>query len=219
MQKWLKSPKVWGIALAAVAIIAVVAGFFGLSSRTARMQDERQLLNDQLASAQEQLDELALQLEEKGRQSEELKVNLTEARRLAGLSEVTGPGVVLTLKPKQVGGSVLYSVRDEDLLLLVNELNAAGAEAVSINGERMTAISEIRAAGPYISINTRSTSMPYTVQAIGDMNTLKAAMELYGGVLYNLSELLEIQLETVENITIPAYSGPISMEYAREVEK
>ena len=70
MQKWLKSPKVWGIALAAVAIIAVVAGFFGLSSRTARMQDERQLLNDQLASAQEQLNELALQLEEKGRQSE-----------------------------------------------------------------------------------------------------------------------------------------------------
>ena len=189
MQKWLKSPKVWGIALVAVAIIAVVAGFFGLSSRTTRMQDERQLLNDQLASAQEQLDELALQLEEKGRQSEELKVSLTEARRLAGLSEVTGPGVVLTLKPKQVGGSVLYSVRDEDLLLLVNELNAAGAEAVSINGERMTAISEIRAAGPYISINTRSTSMPYTVQAIGDMNTLKAAMELYGGVLYNLSEL------------------------------
>ena len=85
MQKWLKSPKVWGIALAAVAIIAVVAGFFGLSSRTARMQDERQLLNDQLVSAQEQLNELALQLEEKGRQSEELKVNLTEARRLAGL--------------------------------------------------------------------------------------------------------------------------------------
>lgn len=61
--------------------------------------------------------------------------------------------------------------------------------------------------------------MPYTVQAIGDMNTLKAAMELYGGVLYNLSELLEIQMETVENITIPAYSGPIAMEYAREVEK
>lgn len=205
--------------MAGLVAVALIAGIWALGSRTVSIREERQRLEEQLNSAQKQLDALASQLEEKGRQNGELKDELIEARRLAGLSEVVGPGVILNIKPKMTGNGALYRIRDEDLLLLVNELNAAGAEAVAINGERMTAISEIRAAGPYISINTRSTTMPYTVQAIGDRATLKAAMELYGGVLYNLSELMEIQMETVENMTIPAYSGPVSMEYAREMER
>lgn len=209
----------WSVALAGLVAVALIAGIWALGSRTVSIREERQRLEEQLNSAQKQLDALASQLEEKGRQNGELKDELIEARRLAGLSEVVGPGVILNIKPKMTGNGALYRIRDEDLLLLVNELNAAGAEAVAINGERMTAISEIRAAGPYISINTRSTTMPYTVQAIGDRATLKAAMELYGGVLYNLSELMEIQMETVENMTIPAYSGPVSMEYAREMER
>lgn len=205
--------------MAGLVAAALIAGIWGLGSRTVSIREERRRLEEQLNSAQKQLDALASQLEEKGRQNGELKDELIEARRLAGLSEVVGPGVILNIKPKMTGNGALYRIRDEDLLLLVNELNAAGAEAVAINGERMTAISEIRAAGPYISINTRSTTMPYTVQAIGDRATLKAAMELYGGVLYNLSELVEIQMETVENMTVPAYSGPVSMEYAREMER
>ena len=109
--------------------------------------------------------------------------DLARAEAGAGAVPVTGPGLLVTLAnadPKAdgdpVGGSTEADasgrVRDGDLQLVVNALWAAGAEAVSINGQRLGATSAIRFAGEAVLVDFRPVANPYEVSAIGDPNTL-----------------------------------------------
>lgn len=90
---------------------------------------------------------------------------------LAGYTPVRGPGVRAVLGDAP-GGS--EDVRDEDLATLVDGLWAAGAEAIAINGIRLTATTGIRTAGSAILVHDRALRPPYTVLAIGDVNTLQS---------------------------------------------
>jgi hypothetical protein len=90
------------------------------------------------------------------KQAQVLSQSLQEAKMLAGLLEVEGPGIELTLqdsKKRPSGDSPellpeLYTIHDYDLLRVVNELRQAGAEAISINGQRIVASTAIRCTGP-----------------------------------------------------------------------
>ena len=67
----------------------------------------------------------------------------------------------------------MYIIHDDDLLRVINELRAAGAEAIAINGERIVAMSEIRCAGPTLSVNNNRSAPPYEIKAIGNPNNLE----------------------------------------------
>lgn len=116
------------------------------------------------------------------------------AQRLAtttGFGAVTGPGVKITVDDAPDGDLV----RDSDLRLAVDGLWAAGAEAISINGNRLTARSAIRNSGDAIRVNNRSLSPPYVVLAIGDEKTLQAdLMQTTSGLLFR---------DTVEQVGLP----------------
>lgn len=151
---------------------------------------------------------------EQGGYYDTLTESLRQARIFAGLMSVRGPGVIVTVNNRYLYDldehpQIIRNVYYEDLLKLVNELNAAGAEALSINGERIVATTEIRNAGDYIVINTNRYSVPFEIQAIGNPDKLMAALNLLGGVVDNLSELIDIRLKSEENILIPAYAGPL----------
>lgn len=151
---------------------------------------------------------------EQGNYYDALTESLNQARIFAGLVPVKGPGVLVSINNRYISDgsghpSVVRNVYYEDLLKLVNELNAAGAEALSINGERIVSTTEIRNAGDYIVINTNRYSVPFDIRAIGDPDKLMAALNLLGGVVDNLSELIDIRLQTEANIEIPAYAGPL----------
>ena len=133
-----------------------------------------------------------------------LQAQLERAERLAGSTEVAGPGVRIRIAPREGG---LYMVLDENLLVVVNELNACGAQAVSINGQRYTAATEIRSTGSGMVINTYPTGAPYEILAAGDAEVLAAGMDMYGGVLDQLRERFEVTLERVDDLTVPAYTG------------
>ena len=81
----------------------------------------------------------------------------------SGQTAVKGPGVIVTLddskKMVKNDDPNLYLIHDEDMLKVINELRAAGAEAISINGQRLTGNSEIRCAGPTISVSLFSTAI------------------------------------------------------------
>jgi len=101
----------------------------------------------------------------------------------AGTAPVRGPGLVITVDnaPNPVpgaGGIIL----DSDLQALVNGLWAAGAEAIGVNGHRLTTLTAIRYAGQAITVDYRSLTPPYVVGAIGDPDTLPARfLETQGG--------------------------------------
>ena len=102
----------------------------------------------------------------------DLQEEVTEAHMAAGLIPVEGPGIVLTLNDSplnlQVGENAnAYIIHDRDLLLIVNELKASGAEAISINGKRLTAMSEIRCAGTTILVNWDKIAPPFEIKSGG----------------------------------------------------
>jgi uncharacterized protein YlxW (UPF0749 family) len=101
----------------------------------------------------------------------------------------------------------LSVIQDQDLLSLVNELWGAGAEAISINGQRIVATSEIRLAAPFININTTRVVPPYQVLAIGNPETLAENLELPGGLLEYFRDMgFQVTVEKHDELTIPAYS-------------
>jgi uncharacterized protein YlxW (UPF0749 family) len=148
---------------------------------------------------------------------------------LTGELPVTGPGIALTVNDApgvgdQAGGDPRTDtgidqgrVLDRDLQIIVNGLWAAGAEAVSINGERLTALSAIRSAGQAILVNFRPLSPPYVIEALGDPATLQAnfAADMAGAYLQSLSSSVGIRsgIEAKQSMTLPA-AGSLSLHYA-----
>lgn len=150
---------------------------------------------------------------------------LSRARIQAGLSDMAGPGIVMTMndskKPSQPNEDPnLFLIHDDDVLKVINELRAAGAEAISINGQRVVAMTEIRCAGPTISINHTLTAPPLEIRAIGDPTTLENALRMRGGVIESLSLWgIEISLRRDQAVQVPAYNGSMQLNFAKPVVK
>ena len=132
---------------------------------------------------------------------------------LNGTVPVTGPGIVITGDDapnavNQEAGQVL----DTDLQKLVNALWVAGAEAVSIDNQRISSRTAIRGAGSAITVNYRSLTRPYVIRAIGDPDTLPARLlETEGGRAWldlQVNFGVEFNSETRESITVPAGVPP-----------
>jgi len=152
-----------------------------------------------------------------------LRAEIEKHMVLAGLTRVAGPGVELHLE-NVAGidrpGGFLFAMRDEDLLRVVNELRAAGAEAIAVNDQRLTATSEIRQAGPFINVNLERTSTPYRIQAIGNPDDLVKALEFPGGLAETLREWgIDVVIETRDELVLPAYQGRPRLEYARPLRE
>ncbi len=104
-----------------------------------------------------------------------LQVQLDDLGAVVGSAAVRGPGVRVVVDDSS-NGKPAGAVVDTDLQRLVNGLWEAGAEAVAINGQRLTALSAIRTAGQAITVNYRSLAPPYTVLALGDPAAMPARL-------------------------------------------
>ena len=197
----------------------------GSLQRAQELTTQIQKLNQELQSQENLIKELEVRIleyedaaQDEGKINDTMYQELERARILAGLTDLEGAGVIVTVDiiPYQDWGEygIVRNVYHEDLLMLVNELNAAGAEALDINGERIISTTEIRSAGDYIVINTNRYSVPFEIKALGNPDTLEASLKLLGGVADTLGEDLEITIRREELIRIPKYSGSLQNEYA-----
>ncbi|MCL6559008.1 MAG: DUF881 domain-containing protein [Firmicutes bacterium] len=151
-----------------------------------------------------------------------LKAEVSDSAEPAGMTTVRGPGVRVRITNPGGGTDrgAIFAVRDEDLLKLVNELRAAGAEAISINGQRIVSTSEIRLAGSFINVNTQKIAPPYEILAIGGPAALRSGLEIRGGLVETLREWgMEVTVEVKDNIVIPAYRGSLRFEYAHQLKE
>jgi uncharacterized protein YlxW (UPF0749 family) len=133
---------------------------------------------------------------------------------------VTGPGVLIAVDDAPGGnGEARNRVLDLDLQILANGLWQAGAEAVAINGHRLSSLTAIRSAGDAITVDYRSLNRPYRIEAIGDSRTLQARfVESSGGAWWNElaeNQRMRYEISTVDAIALPADPG-IVLRYARQ---
>jgi len=166
-----------------------------------------------------------LQVMPGGTNTKVMKDDIERNKILAGITSVKGPGVQVTLDdstnpPKPGEDPNLYIIHNEDILKVVNELWAGGAEAMSVNNQRISATSEITCAGPTISINQTRLAPPYIITAIGNSNTLNTSLHLRGGIIEALQYFSKqygiiVKIEKKEKITIPEYKGSRAFQYAK----
>ena len=100
-------------------------------------------------------------------------------------------------------------------MLVINELKAAGAEAVSVNGQRITSNTEIRCVGPVIQINGIRLTAPFKISAIGSPSTLANSLKLRGGIVDTISSAnIDVNIEMLTQIVVPKYEKVIEYRYA-----
>lgn len=151
---------------------------------------------------------------EKTQSNEETKELVTkelkEAKANFGLTDVIGEGIVVTLTDTN---EMVYDA--EDLLELVNELRAAGAEAISINEERIVNTSDIvQISSIILKVNSKNISSPFVVKAIGDKTYLKSALTIKNGY-YDVKVKNGYEMKVVEenDIKINKYSKTVNLKY------
>ena len=185
-----------------------------LSVRLTQMEEERNALKNQLQAIDKDTSNVAATKEI----NEDLKFQ-------ACLLPLEGTGLIIkmndsTKEAKSGENPNLYLIHDDDLLKVINELRAAGAEALSINGQRLIETSEIRCAGPTLSVNNVRSSAPYEIHAIGDKSTLENAVKMRGGVAETLKVWgINLEVESLNNVYIPPYKGTRSRTYSHVTEE
>ncbi len=220
-----------------IAIVCIVLGImlavqFKTTERyeqntlsTSRVEDLTQELN----TVTEERDTLAQEVIslraklENARETDQAMADIQEeiekANLSAGLVPVEGQGIILTLNDssrtlqndENISSGLIH---DQDLLIIVNELKASGAEAISVNGERIAAMSEIRCAGTTILINWNKIAPPFTIKAIGDPAMLESGILIKNGYLESLKLLgFPVNIQKANKVQIPAYNGRVKFTY------
>jgi uncharacterized protein YlxW (UPF0749 family) len=185
-----KSAQFTGFLIVGILVTIVLALAVAQSRASTRIiAESRTQLIDEINSAIESADEraasnrlLRADLEERQRRilalseaGELLNTRLREAEFLAGATRVSGPAVRITLTPANRDDA--DPVLDADLQTVVNSLWAAGAEAIAVNGERLSSLTAIRAAGATILVDYRPVKAPYEVIAIGPQSAMNSALK------------------------------------------
>jgi uncharacterized protein YlxW (UPF0749 family) len=149
--------------------------------------------------------------------------DLEKYKMAAGVVDVQGSGVIMTVEDPPATGDYSdgYSVimlRYELLLSLVNKMKDAGAEAISINGQRIIATTEISLAGDNVNINTVPTAPPYVIKAIGNPDTIESTLTIRFGIVEQMKSYgLRIDIDKKDQLEVPRYSGIIKYRYAKPV--
>ena len=221
--------KQYSLALTATCVILGV--IIGVQVNTVKQQ-KMTTENQRLSEATVALNQMQAERDALLKQNEALEKTLKEYREgdfeeeieqllvFAGLTEVSGSGVTVTMNDSsnRGGGDMnAYLVHAEDLLSVVNELYAAGAEAVSINGQRMVSKSAITCAGSIVMVNNVRVAAPFEIKAIGDPDVMHSALYFPGGVVDNLSPWgIEISVRKEAMTVVPAYSQTALFEHTEE---
>lgn len=231
-------PRSRGRQIAIVVVALVIGAMFSISAvQTTRSApiaaQERDHLIRQARQEEDRQDGLHTQIEalrnENASTRQALLSNSEDARaaqleidRLApgaGEVAVTGPGLVIMVDDApQVREDNLNRVLDKDLQMMVNGLWTAGAEAVSINGHRVSTLTAIRSAGDAITVNYRSLTRPYRVEVIGDPQTLAARFaDSQGGQLWQgLAQNYQMRFDMTPAERLELHADPtLALKYAR----
>lgn len=187
-----------------------------LARQVQRLEADQKSLRDKIAAAERDLQDFQKQAAGSQTALDRLNAELAETRLAVGLTAVTGPGVVIEIADsKRVvppgENPANYIVLVDDLRDIVNALWASGAEAISINGERLVSTTSIYGVGSSILVNTAFLSPVFHIEAIGSDGLLDRFMAnpaYLGRVAQRISTFsLEFATATQESLTLPAYVG------------
>lgn len=209
-----------------VGVVSIIMGFL-LSTQIKNQMDYRTSLPGR------RVEELVVMLKNAEQSRDELAKEVVRQRDRSGRSSlddistghvaVTGPGLEVRIKdspkPLQKDEDPNVAVfHNDDLLRIVNELRAGGAEVIAVNDQRLVDTSEIACAGPTILVNQTRLAPPYIIKAIGNPDVIAAAINLRGGIIDYLQFYgIQVNISKRTEVQIPMYSGGSHYRFAKPV--
>lgn len=241
---FIKKNAVWQYTLIGLAVFALSFIFMAQlntvnrSEETIQGKREAELIDD-LTALKTEYEELKKENDKNVEIVEEYKTSasnnstlinslteqLNQMAALSGMKTVKGEGIVVTVDDSDMAITDNIStesmlIHDTDLRAIVNELNAAGAEAISINGQRILSNTPIRCVGPVIQVNGVKVAAPFSIKAIGNAKYLESALNIKGGIVDSFEVYgIKINITTEKSITISKYDGKLSLSKATVVEE
>lgn len=195
------------------------------------LQQEARALENTIGQSRTKIRDLEQELEAINSKNPETEIarilrnDLNRYRMYSGLTAVQGEGIVIIIDD---GDRVLFNsenpndlvVHDLDIRRIVDELRIAGAEAISVNGNRIImGVTEIICNGPTIRINGVQQAPPYVVRAIGDRFRLEGKMRDVNAFVHALSQFgLDIEVSTKVQLTIDKLAKQTQLKYAEVVK-
>ncbi|MGM9991281.1 MAG: DUF881 domain-containing protein [Candidatus Bruticola sp.] len=191
------------------------------------LEAERNKMSAEISELRSRIADMETASNRIGVAGKQIQEQLNNSRIEAGLTGMKGPGIIVVLSdsprtPPINTDPYFYIVHDVDLTALVNELWSAGAEAVSINEQRVVTRTSIRCVGPTVLVNGVRIAAPYTVKGIGP-GDLETALRMPGGFLDSMAALIsnggQVSISRVDEVTIMPYEGSIAFRYSQSFNK
>jgi uncharacterized protein YlxW (UPF0749 family) len=167
-------------------------------------------LKNQIENNQKKRDEF-LKSYLKSRNDNLLLQQWENARLKAGLTDVEGPGLIIKLDDaaaRKDEDPMLLIIHDSDIKIIINDLKKAGAQAISINGERLGPVSEQVCAGPTIRINKNRYAVPYVINVVGNPEELYESMIQSERVALMLRDNIRIDIKKYKSVLVTRFSNP-----------
>ena len=184
-------------------------------------------LQDQILKARTDKTKLEESLAKGDSLAKTLSDELQKTKMLAGLTEVRGPGIVFVLQDSRKGPPSNrqfekdnYIIHDYTIQQAINELNASGAEAISINGQRIIGRTPIRCAGPTAIVNDVRIGSPFEIRAVGNPDTLWSGLNIPFGYIDQMIKQYDPEMGRIEkkqSIVVAAYTGGTEFRFAKPV--
>lgn len=195
-------------------------------------EKEIEKLEKDIATRRDSLEKYQKTLAAGKAEAEGLQEKLEPMKILSGMTDVVGNGIILFLDDNRKGAETAenknpeeykkedFLIHDKHLLYIVNELRVGGAEAISINDQRIIASSDIRCVGPMILVNTTRLAPPYIIKAIGAPDRMTRILESPESE-YNILKMAgyPVRIEKHDRVAIKAYKGSYQFTYAQPKEE
>jgi uncharacterized protein YlxW (UPF0749 family) len=232
---WVRALVAATVGLLVVALVtanrsAPVESRLGQRIELVELIEAEQARNAELAARVDALSaELAaLERDESGGQTlTALSAAVDELAAPAGMQAVAGPGVIATLRDSRIapppdGDYNDYVIHEQDLQAVINALWAGGAEAMSVNGNRILTTTAIRCVGNVLLLHGTTHSPPYEIAAIGDVQELQTALTRDPAVARFADAVARFKLGYTVDVDaallLPGFEGVSAMQVARPVD-
>lgn len=194
-----------------------------LSSKLSIAKREKDMLEDDIRRLEGDIESYEREAADTSIIGNSLKSELDRIRIFAGVTDVSGAGIKITISPlsKNLDNSELASVRFVHLISIINELNSFGAEAIMINNQRIVTATQIREAGNTMVINDVRYSKldKFEIYAIGDPETLETAVSMTGGIRELLyMDGIGLTVDKSDNITVFKYNKTMEFRFMQPAQ-
>lgn len=194
------------------------------------LENEDASLENHIADLRQEIDTLQKQHSQGTDHLAGIQKEIDKLRLSAGLAAVMGPGITVTLDDNNAGAEAAqksspatykpddFIIHDKNVLYMVSDLKAAGAEAIAVNGQRIVTNSDIRCVGTVIMVNSTRLAPPYVIQAIGNPDKLEAAALRSVDFVDLKSRDFPVKVVKNDNLNLPAYKGGFPLDHTRPLQ-